>query len=209
MGRLPGWVFMSEKGNRVRVWEEMGQWKQRSAWRDYVGSTQAASVTESKLARLLAQKANEWEELANQSLKRMPGSFIDQRWGEERNKIKRPLMLQISPSLARCGRCNFFLPAIYRWTQLWTNAFQVTDRGRILWGRPLYIIVITEARQSSNVESELTSPCNTSIDGKDKEADSPLSTQKARSPANTSALAQWGLCRPRGLLKCEMMHWCC
>ena len=85
-------------------------------------------VTESKLA-LLAQKANEWEELANQCLKRMPGSFIDQRWGEERNKVKRPLMLQISPSLARWGRCNFFLPTIYRWTQLWTNAFQVTDRG--------------------------------------------------------------------------------
>ena len=59
------------------------------------------------------------------------------------------------------------------------------------------------------MESELTSPCNTSIDGKDKEADSPLSAQKARSPASTSVLAQRGPCRPRSLLTCEVMHWWC
>lgn len=51
-------------------------------------STQAASVTESKLALLVAQKASEWKKLANQCLKRMP-HFIDQRWGEERKQNKK------------------------------------------------------------------------------------------------------------------------
>ena len=54
-------------------------------------STQAASVTKFKLALLVAQKANEWEKLANQCLKMMPGSFIDQRWGEERKQNKKAI----------------------------------------------------------------------------------------------------------------------
>lgn len=92
VGRLPGWVFMSEKGNkRVRVWEGNGTMEaeiidqhEGTMWE----STQAASVTESKLALLVAQKASEWKKLANQCLKRMP-HFIDQRWGEERKQNKK------------------------------------------------------------------------------------------------------------------------
>ena len=30
----------------------------------------------------------------------MPGSFIDQRWGELRSKVKRPLTLQTAPRMA-------------------------------------------------------------------------------------------------------------
>lgn len=83
---------MSEKGNkRGRVpgngtmEAEIIDQHEGTVWE----STQAASVTESKLALLVARKASEWEKLANQYLKRMPRSFIDQRWGEERKQNKK------------------------------------------------------------------------------------------------------------------------
>ena len=42
------------------------------------------------------------------------------RWG---NKVKRPLILQISPRIEASWRrsVNFFLSAIYKWTSSWTN----------------------------------------------------------------------------------------
>ena len=45
----------------------------------------------------------------------MPGSFIDQRWGEVRKQRKMPLILQTSPRMAslRQGMCSFLPPAIY------------------------------------------------------------------------------------------------
>ena len=42
----------------------------------------------------------------------MPGSFIDQRWGEVRKQRKRPLILQTSPKMASLNWGMYsFLPS--------------------------------------------------------------------------------------------------
>ena len=42
----------------------------------------------------------------------MPGSFIDQRWGELRSKVKRPLTLQTAPRMASLRQgTRRFLPS--------------------------------------------------------------------------------------------------
>ena len=62
------------------------------------------------------------------------------------------------------GICvHFFLPAIYR--VLNKGTLTVRQRGRILWGWPLCMIIITKATESKpkkqlQLESELISPCN-------------------------------------------------
>ena len=108
--------------------------------------TRSNAVTESKLSLLTAGKASESErggvearntassgkpaDRENGRLRSqnnhfarvwMPGSFINQRWGEARKQSKkRALILQISPTVASLGqgKCVFyFLPATYRWTR--------------------------------------------------------------------------------------------
>ena len=65
----------------------------------------------------------------------MPVSFIEHRARRWRNKVKRPLISQMSPGMARLGgRCvTFSLPvAIHKWTGPGQR-----QRGGVSWGRPL------------------------------------------------------------------------
>ena len=100
-----------------------------------------------------------------------PSSFMDQRWGRgEETKLKRPLILQIylrMASLRQGGMLiSFFLQStggqVYEQRHF---SLTVRKRGRILWGRTLWMIMITiqwkaSQRNSFNMEPELTSPCN-------------------------------------------------
>ena len=81
--------------------------------------------------------------------------LIDQRCGGRWGiKVKRPFILQTSPRMASLRQrwINFFLPAIYRWTEFWTRALNLTvrQRGRILWGRPFCMIIVAKAMKSKS-----------------------------------------------------------
>ena len=87
--------------------------------------------------------------------------------GGEETKKKRPLILQISPrrvSLRQgCVLLSSFLPPTGgQGSEQRHFSLTVRQRGRVLWGRSLCVIIVTKARQrsSSNMESELTSACN-------------------------------------------------
>ena len=65
-------------------------------------------------------------------------------------------------SLRQVGCVNFFLPATYRCVRVLNKGtLTVKQRGRILRGRPLCMIIITKTsqRNSLNIESELAFPC--------------------------------------------------
>ena len=108
----------------------------------------------------------------------MPHSFLEQRWwgGCWGSKVKRAIsltkhLLEWPP----CGRdvfISFLQPFTSRQHQiisLWAEqrhlSLTVRHRGRVLWGRPLYMIIITKATQIKSKkqfqkESELALPCN-------------------------------------------------
>ena len=74
------------------------------------------------------------------------------RWG---NKVKKTLILQISPRMASLRQgyvlISSFLPSIGRQgTEQRQVSLTVRHRGRILWGRPLCVIVITKAMESKS-----------------------------------------------------------
>jgi len=89
----------------------------------------------------------------------------EERWG---NKVKRPLILQISPRMARLGQgdvfVSSFLPSTGGQCSEQRRSLTVRQRGKILWGRPLCVVITTKATESrsnsSNMESKLTYPCN-------------------------------------------------
>ena len=75
----------------------------------------------------------------------MPVSFIEHRAGRWGNKVKRPLIWQISPWMASLGRrcVAFSLPvAIHRWT-----GPKQSQRGRVSWSRPLRMDSIPVANE--------------------------------------------------------------
>ena len=86
----------------------------------------------------------------------MSGSFMDQRWGRWGNKIKMPLILQISPRRAnlRQGMCLSFFLQPTGWTVFYTEALYFNrQRTRILWGRLLCInvLIITKAAKKGGM----------------------------------------------------------
>ena len=89
--------------------------------------------------------------------------------GRWETKIKKAINLaNVSKNgKPQAGGCvSFLLPAMYRWTGFWTKALlTIGQKGRILWGRTLCMIIITRAMKGKSkkqfqMESELTSPCN-------------------------------------------------
>ena len=67
----------------------------------------------------------------------MPGSFMDQRWQGGGNKVKRPLILQISPRMASLRQgvvlVSSFLPSMGgQGSEQRHFSLTVRQRGRIL-----------------------------------------------------------------------------
>ena len=67
----------------------------------------------------------------------MPGSFMDQRWQGGGNKVKRPLILQISPRMASLRQgdvlVSSFLPSMGgQGSEQRHCSLTVRQRGRIL-----------------------------------------------------------------------------
>ena len=111
------------------------------------------TVTESKLALLVAQQANKsercwdkdyWEDGRLMSWNNhligvwMPVSLQNKDGGRWGNKVKSALILQVFPRMTSLGKecANFFLPvAIHRWTGSWTKALwfniQVEGQGSL------------------------------------------------------------------------------
>lgn len=85
--------------------------------------------------------------------------FMDQRWGSE----VRPLILQISSRMASLLQGICLLLSCHLQVDRVLNKSTIVEqvRGRILWGRPLCMIIITKTTESKsnslNMESELTS----------------------------------------------------
>ena len=82
----------------------------------------------------------------------MPSSFTDQRWGRWGNKVKRPLILQISPGMASLRQGDVLIPVFLLLTggqgsKQREVSLAVRQKGRILWGRPLCVIIITKATE--------------------------------------------------------------
>ena len=105
----------------------------------------------------------------------MPDSCIEQWWERWGHKVKRPLILQMSPRMASSGRgyVNIILPiAIHRWTGSRTKAFcfnilaegQGVPRQVIMYGQYPFSeqkhqkATGSSKRNRSNMESVL--PCN-------------------------------------------------
>ena len=81
-----------------------------------------------------------------------PSSFTDQRWGRWGNKVKRPLILQISPGMASLRQGDVLIPVFLLLTRGQGSkqrevSLAVRQKGRILWGRPLCVIIITKATE--------------------------------------------------------------
>ena len=73
----------------------------------------------------------------------------EERWG---NKVKRPLILQISPRMAnlRQGMCSFLPSWHLQGSEQRHFSLIVRQRGRILWGRPFCMIITRKAMKSKS-----------------------------------------------------------
>ena len=114
------------------------------------------------------------------------------RWG---SKVKRPVILQVSPRMASLRQGDMLISSFLPSTGGQGSEqrhFSLTVRGRVLRGRSLCVIIVTKAsqRNSSNTESELTSPCNICVT-----LPFPLN-----SFLSTFCLFAWHLSSPRGSL---------
>ena len=74
------------------------------------------------------------------------------RWG---NKVKKPLILQISPRMASLRRGYVLISSLLPSTDGQGSeqrqvSLTVRQRGRILWGRPLCVIIITKKMESKS-----------------------------------------------------------
>ena len=86
-----------------------------------------------------------------------PSSFTDQRWGRWGNKVKRPLILQISPGMASLRQADVLIPVFLLLTRGQGSkqrkvSLAARQKGRILWGRPLCVIIITKATERKSKE---------------------------------------------------------
>ena len=84
----------------------------------------------------------------------MPGSFIDQRWGEVRKPRKRPLILQTSPRMAslRQGMCSF-LPSCHLHTGGQGSKkrhLNSQTEGQGPFKHLLHMVIITKAMKSKS-----------------------------------------------------------
>ena len=114
----------------------------------------------------LFRKSADWEDLTGSGYQFLLWVRDGERWG---NKVKRPLILQISPRMASLGQGDVFIssflpPTGGQCSEQRHSSLAVRQRGKILWGKPLCVIIITKATgsrsNSSNTESELTYPCH-------------------------------------------------
>ena len=105
----------------------------------------------------------------------MPGSFIEQRleggglgrWQSKQSKKAINLTSISWNGKPQAEDVNFFLPVITGGQGPEQRHFfsTVRQRGRTLWGRPLWIIIITGATESKSTHFQhgaiLALPCNT------------------------------------------------
>ena len=80
---------------------------------------------------------------------------LNQRWGRWGNRVKRPLILQVSPGMATFKQGDVLIPFFLLSTggqgsEQRQVSLTVRQKGRILWGWPLCVIIITKATESKS-----------------------------------------------------------
>ena len=91
----------------------------------------------------------------------MSGSLMDHNGGKWGNKVKRPLILQMSPRMASLNPGGVFISSFLPSTggqnpKQRHFGFAVRQRGKILWGRPLCMIINNKSNGKQVKETVLT-----------------------------------------------------